>query len=139
VAYFGQKDYQQQAVIRQMVRDLDMPIEIRTCPTIRDATGLALSSRNAYLSPDERQAGLCLSRALFWGESCYRSGELPKTIAAAMHSRIAGEPGVHLDYAVVVDPVTLIEVEQRQSQVVALVACRVGTTRLIDNAIWAAE
>ncbi len=139
VAYFGQKDYQQQAVIRQMVRDLDLPIEIRTCATIRDPDGLAMSSRNAYLSPAERQAGLCLSRALNFGASRYGEGAFPADIAADMQARIASEPGVDLDYATVVDPVTLMEVKERQPQVVALVACRIGTTRLIDNAIWTAE
>lgn len=139
VAYFGQKDFQQQAVIRKMVRDLDLPIEIRTCATIRDPDGLAMSSRNAYLSPPERQAGLCLSRALNLGAIRYRDGSSPESIAAEMQHLIAAEPGAELDYATVADPVTLLELKERQPQVVALVACRVGTTRLIDNAIWTAE
>jgi pantoate--beta-alanine ligase len=136
VAYFGQKDYQQQAVIRRMARDLDLPIEIRTCPTIRDADGLALSSRNAYLSAEERQAGLCLSRALRWGETEYQVGLSPEEISCGMQARIAAEPGMTLDYAVVADAVTLEPLTRRAAEVVALVAGRVGTTRLIDNAIW---
>lgn len=136
ITYFGQKDYQQQAVIRQMTRDLDMPIAIQTCPTLRDADGLAMSSRNAYLSASERQAGLCLSQALRQGESHWQSGAAPREVTRQMQTRIAEEPGVLLDYAAVVDPVTLNEVEESMDSVVALVACRVGTTRLIDNAIW---
>ncbi|MDZ4689645.1 MAG: pantoate--beta-alanine ligase [Planctomycetaceae bacterium] len=136
VAYFGQKDYQQQAIIRRMVRDLDMPTEIRTCPTIRDADGLALSSRNAYLSVAQRHAGLCLSRALQLGESLFQSHKSPLGIAAAMQTEIRQTPGVVLDYAAVVDPDSLQEVDELQPRLVALVAAKVGTTRLIDNAIW---
>lgn len=135
-AYFGQKDYQQQAVIRQMVRDLDLPIVIHTCPTLRDPDGLAMSSRNAYLSPAERTAGLCLWRALCQGEADYRRGAAPRDIAARMQQLIANEPGVQLDYAAVVDPQTLQELDTDQPTAVALVAARVGSTRLIDNAIW---
>ena len=137
-AYFGQKDYQQQAVIRQMVRDLDLPIEIVTCPTVRDVDGLALSSRNAYLSAAERQAGLCLSQALKLGEAMYATGQSPIAISAAMQQHIQLEPGIKLDYAVVVDPGTLQPLHVPQTDVVALVAGRVGTTRLIDNARWKA-
>ncbi len=138
-AYFGQKDYQQQAVIRQMVRDLNLPIRIETCPTMRDADGLALSSRNAYLSPEERQAGLCLSAALRLGEDLYGQGAAPLEISQRLQERIRDEPGVKLDYAAVVDPDTLKALDERQPRVVALVACRVGATRLIDNAVWASE
>jgi pantoate--beta-alanine ligase len=136
VAYFGQKDFQQQAIIRQMVRDLDFPVEIRTCPTIRDADGLALSSRNVYLSVAQRHSALCLSRALRAGETLFRADKPPPEIAAAMRTEIQQTPGVVLDYAAVVDPDTLQEAERLQSRLVALVAARVGTTRLIDNAIW---
>lgn len=135
-AYFGQKDYQQQAVIKKMVRDLDMPIEIVTCPTIRDADGLAKSSRNAYLSTEERQAGLCLFSALQLGEQAWRNQLPEQQVSLQMQERIAGQPGVSLEYAVVVHPDTLQEILEPQKIVVALVACRVGTTRLIDNAIW---
>lgn len=135
-AYFGQKDYQQQAVIRQMVRDLDFPIEIHTCPTLRDPDGLAMSSRNAYLSPAERITGLALSRALRQGEQWFREGQSGASITTALQEMLQKEPGLQLDYAAVVDPDTLQLVDQRLPQVVALVAGKVGTTRLIDNAIW---
>lgn len=140
VAYFGQKDYQQQALIRRMVRDLDVPVEIRTCSTIRDADGLALSSRNAYLSPAERTAGLCLFRALSLAEQELRRGVRdPQRLAALMQDHIRETSGATLDYAVVVDPKSLQELTTPQAEMVALVAARVGATRLIDNAIWHAE
>lgn len=135
-AYFGQKDYQQQLIIRTMARDLDMPVEIRTCPTTRDPDGMALSSRNAYLSPSERTAGLSLSQALKRGEQLAAEGVAPPAIEDAMQELMETTPGVSLDYAVVVDPRTLTELETAQPQMVALVAARVGTTRLIDNAVW---
>jgi pantoate--beta-alanine ligase len=135
-AYFGQKDYQQQLIIRTMARDLNMPVEIHTCPTTRDADGLALSSRNAYLSPSERTAGLCLSRALRQGELEATQQKNPRAIADMMQDLIETTPGVELDYAVVVDPWSLGELDEPQSQMVALVAARVGATRLIDNAAW---
>jgi pantoate--beta-alanine ligase len=139
IAYFGQKDYQQQAIIRRMVRDLDIPTEIRTCPTVRDPDGLALSSRNAYLSVAQRHAGLCLSRALKLGDSLSQLQKSPKEIAAAMQMEIRQTPGANLDYAAVVDPDTLQELDDWQPRMVALVAAKVGTTRLIDNAIWTAK
>jgi len=136
LAVFGQKDYQQQLIIRTMVRDLNMPVEILTGPTTRDPDGLALSSRNAYLSPSERVAGLCLSRALHHGAELAARGESPPNIADAMQELIETTPGVSLDYAVVVDPWTLVEMATSQPQMVALIAARVGSTRLIDNAVW---
>lgn len=135
-AYFGQKDYQQQAVIRQMVRDLNFPITIQTCPTLRDPDGLAMSSRNMYLSAADRQAGLSLSQALQLGEALFQAGTPLQEIGRLMQQRIQSEPGMELDYAVVVDPVTLQELTNLQADVVALVAGRVGSTRLIDNARW---
>lgn len=135
-AYFGQKDYQQQLIIRTMVRDLNIPLEIRTCPTTRDADGMALSSRNVYLSPSERTAGLCLSQALQCGKRMAAEGIPPAVIAETMQDHIEATPGVTLDYAVVVDPRTLTELTDSQPQMVALVAARVGATRLIDNAVW---
>jgi pantoate--beta-alanine ligase len=137
VAYFGQKDYQQQVVIRKMVQDLNQPVGIRTCPTLRDADGLAMSSRNAYLSPAERTAGLSLSQALQQAEQHLHHGERdPRKLAELMRKHIQQTPGARLDYAVVVDPGTLTELDAPQAEMVALVAARVGTTRLIDNAIW---
>lgn len=137
IAYFGQKDYQQQVIIRQMVRDLDVPVEIRTCPTVRDADGLALSSRNAYLSDSERTAARCLWQALQQGEAALRAGiHSPPQLAALMQQHIRQTAGVELDYAVVVDPTSLQELQQPQAEMVALVAARIGRTRLLDNAIW---
>ena len=133
-AYFGQKDFQQQAVIRRMCRDLDIPTEIVTCPTVRDPDGLALSSRNAYLSPSERTSGLSLFRALSLARDKVRSGE--KDLAAirlAMRAEMEQTPGVAVDYATITDPDSLIELTESQPRMVALVAARVGPTRLIDN------
>ncbi len=133
-AYFGQKDFQQQAVIRRMCRDLDMPTEIVTCPTIRDPDGLALSSRNAYLSVSERASGLSLHRALCLARDKVRAGE--KNLAAirlAMRAEMEQTPGVAVDYATIADPDSLVELSEPQPRMVALVAARVGPTRLIDN------
>jgi pantoate--beta-alanine ligase len=135
-AYFGQKDFQQQTLIRVMTRELNLPTEVVTCPTIRDPDGLALSSRNAYLSPSERQAGLCLSSALRSAERLAAEGERNiKRLQAAMQHEIEMTPGVKLEYAVVVHPETLCELDAAEREMVALVAARVGTTRLIDNLI----
>lgn len=133
-AYFGQKDFQQQAVIRRMCRDLDMPTEIVTCPTVRDPDGLALSSRNVYLSPAERVSGLSLHRALCLARDKVRAGE--KNLAAirlAMRAEMEQTPGVAVDYATIADPDSLVELSEPQPRMVALVAARVGPTRLIDN------
>jgi pantoate--beta-alanine ligase len=136
LAYFGEKDYQQLAVLRRMVADLDFPVEIVGCPIVREADGLALSSRNAYLAAEERQQALALSRALFavrdgWaGEHAGDVGWARETLA----SMLDAAPGVIRDYAEVVDPATLEPLEgvvEHPAQ--ALVAARVGTTRLLDN------
>lgn len=139
-AYFGQKDFQQQAIIRRMTRDLNWPIDIITCPTIRDADGLALSSRNAYLSAAERTAALCLSRGLRRVESLWRDGERdPQRLSAVLRETVQTEPGCQLDYAAVVDADTLGDPVGGQQRLVALVAAKVGTTRLIDNIVLSAE
>ncbi|GDY10097.1 pantothenate synthetase [Planctomycetia bacterium] len=133
-AYFGQKDFQQQAIIRRMCRDLDMPTEIVTCPTVRDPDGLALSSRNAYLNVTERASGLSLYRALCLARDKVRTGE--KDLAAirlAMRAEMEQTPGVAVDYATIADPDSLVELNEPQPRMVALVAARVGPTRLIDN------
>ena len=133
-AYFGQKDFQQQAIIRRMCRDLDMPTEIVTCPTIRDSDGLALSSRNAYLSPSERASGLSLYRALCLARERVKSGEQNiEAIRLAMRAEMEQTPGVAVDYATIADPDSLSELTAPQSRMVALVAAHVGPTRLIDN------
>jgi pantoate--beta-alanine ligase len=135
-AYFGQKDYQQQTLIRVMARELDLPTEVVTCETVRDPDGLALSSRNAYLSPAERQSGLSLSRALRTAERMVADGESDVgRLEAAMRHELEQTPGVEIDYAVIVDHESLAKLTVSQPTMVALVAARVGTTRLIDNLI----
>ncbi len=133
-AYFGQKDFQQQAIIRRMCRDLDLPTEIVTCPTVRDPDGLALSSRNSYLSPAERASGLSLHRALSLAREKVRAGETNlDAIRLAMRAEMEQTSGVAVDYATIADPDSLVELSEPQPRMVALVAARVGPTRLIDN------
>ena len=135
-AYFGQKDYQQQMLIRVMTRELNIPTEIVTCPTLRDPDGLAMSSRNAYLTPAERRAGLSLSQALQLAERLLAGGERDVLrVEAAMRSLIEATPGAVLDYAVIAHPETLSELTVAEPEMIALIAARFGTTRLIDNAI----
>lgn len=136
VAYFGQKDYQQTCVVRQMVRDLDLPVRIEICPTVREADGLALSSRNVYLSEKERQQALTLSRSLRKAAELVAAGEKSTAaILAKLQPLYDAEPSIKLEYLTIVDPITLGPVAEVSSSVVALVAARVGTTRLIDNVI----
>ncbi len=135
-AYFGQKDYQQQLIIRQMVADLDEPVEIITCPIIRESDGLAMSSRNRYLSADERQRAGRLSQALRMASELARESQLsPIEISARMAEHLTASDGIELQYAVIADPTTLNLLNERQDNGVALIAARVGTTRLIDNEI----
>jgi pantoate--beta-alanine ligase len=136
VAVFGQKDYQQAALVRALVRDLDFAVEIVVAPTVRDADGLALSSRNVYLSPDDRRRALALSRALRAMQHAWAGGARDADrILAAGRSVLDAEPGVRPDYLALVDPDTLEPVSRASAGSVALVAARVGATRLIDNAI----
>jgi len=135
-AYFGQKDYQQVLVIRKMATDLHMPLEVITCPTVREPDGLAMSSRNAYLSPAERQAALVLWRALRLAEEHLAQGERQGArLAATLRDFIAQEPLARIDYVAVCDPNTLREVEQLSGTVLVALAVYIGKTRLIDNAI----
>jgi pantoate--beta-alanine ligase len=136
VALFGQKDAAQVAIIRRMVRDLMFPIEIVVAPIVREADGLALSSRNVYLSVHERRQALLLSRALREIESRYRAGErdASKLIEAA-RSVFAVEPAVRVDYIALVDPETMEDVATASAGTLAAVAAFVGATRLIDNLI----
>ncbi len=134
VAYFGRKDFQQQTLIRTMCRDLDLPTEIRVCPTVRESDGLALSSRNAYLSSQERQSALALSECLRLAESMIAGGETRlDAVRRAMRSLLKNTPLIAVDYATVADANTLEEVAEPVSEIVALVAAKVGSTRLIDN------
>lgn len=128
-AYFGQKDAQQVAVVKRLAADLDSGVEIRVCPTIRDADGLAVSSRNAYLSPAERLAALSLSRSLRAAAEMYASGERdPGRLRARIHKVLAAEPLARIDYAELVDASTF-----RAPGTLAVLAVRIGKTRLIDN------
>lgn len=134
VAYFGQKDAQQALVIRRMVTDLDFPIRVRVCPTVRDPDGLALSSRNAYLSDDERTRALCLSKALGEARGLVRSGEKnAETITARMREVIESGRPEHIDYVDIVDPLTMSRVTTVDRPVLVAVAAKIGAARLIDN------
>ncbi len=134
VAYFGAKDYQQQLIIRRMCRDLYLPVEIVTCPTVREPDGLALSSRNEYLSHQERETALSLSRCLRFTRDLISGGESRLDyVRQEMVAQIEKTPGVELDYATVADAESLEEPDRRSGPLVALIAARVGTTRLIDN------
>jgi pantoate--beta-alanine ligase len=129
VALFGEKDAQQLAAVRRMVRDLDVPVEVVGAPLVRDADGLALSSRNAYLSPDERTRALALSRSLEAGRAA-----APRGAAAVRAAVAAGLADVDVDYVALVDPTTFTEVgDDAVGAALLLLAARVGTTRLIDN------
>jgi pantoate--beta-alanine ligase len=134
VACFGQKDYQQAQVIRRMVADLNVPIEIVVCPIIREPDGLAMSSRNRYLSPAERQQALAVSRALDEAERLAAAGQFEsEPIVAAMGNKLRAAGITRIDYVTLADPATLAEVPRIEGRAVALIACFVGTTRLIDN------
>jgi pantoate--beta-alanine ligase len=135
-AYFGQKDAQQLAVIRRMVRDLDMDIRIVGCPIVREADGLAKSSRNTYLNEEGRKAALVLSRAVFHGEAMVRNGERrPDVIVREMAQIIEAEPLAKIDYVELVDADSIQPLAKVKGRVLAAVAVYIGTTRLIDNFI----
>jgi pantoate--beta-alanine ligase len=136
LAFFGQKDAAQAAVIRRMVRDLNFPVEIAVCPIVRESDGLALSSRNVYLSPDERRQALVLHNSLLRVEQQLHSGDknAARLIAAAKEV-FASEPQVRLDYFEIVDPDTLDPIEQVSEPTLVAVAAYVGSTRLIDNIV----
>ncbi len=135
-AIFGQKDYQQSLVVRHMVRDLNVPVQIVVSPIVRDDDGLALSSRNRYLDADQREIALSLNRALRGAASAIELGETDGDAVMAGMMQALLESGVdQVNYAVVADPETLELIEKVHPPVVLLVAARVGTTRLIDNLV----
>jgi pantoate--beta-alanine ligase len=135
-AYFGQKDAQQARLIQQMVRDLDVPVEVVVCPIVREADGLALSSRNRYLEPDQRQRATALHRALTAAADLFRCGERDAAVLQdAMRRVITDTPGATLDYAAVVDPDTLQPAGIIGRAALLALAVRFGTTRLIDNQV----
>ena len=131
-AYFGQKDAQQLLLIRRMVRDLDFPVDVVSVPTVRESDGLAMSSRNTYLTPSDREVALCLSQALRAGADAAVEG--PSAIRRAARAVLVAEPLALIDYLVLVHPTTLEDVpEWYRGEALLAVAGRVGTTRLIDN------
>src|SRR5579885_2413107 len=133
-AYFGQNDAQQLQVIRKMVRDLDMPVEVRAVPTVREPDGLALSSRHVRLSPEERKVALVLSRALREAEQRYRAGERSGVVLRqVMREMLAEEPLARPDYVSVADPETLLELDRIDGPALLSLAVRIGPVRLIDN------
>jgi pantoate--beta-alanine ligase len=133
-AYFGQKDAQQVMVIRQMARDLAIPTQVIACPTVREPDGLALSSRNVHLSPDERAAAPVLRRALLAGRDLWAGGERSgDAIRAAMAAVLAEEPLANPEYVSVADGLTLAELETIERPALLSLAVRFGATRLIDN------
>lgn len=135
-AFFGQKDAQQLAIIRQMVRDLSYGIEIVGCPIVREADGLAKSSRNTYLSEAERQAALVLSESVFLGQKMVAEGETDANkIVAAMTEHIQAQPLAKIDYVSAVDGVTMDPVDRIVGTVLVAMAVYIGKTRLIDNFI----
>jgi pantoate--beta-alanine ligase len=138
-AYFGQKDAQQALVIRRLVRDLDIPVRIQVCPTVRDPDGLALSSRNAYLSPEERERALALSRALRAAEAAVQSGTSDAAAVVAAARDELDRAGVEPDYLQLRSAKDLQPVERVNGSTLLAVAARVGRARLIDNAILGGE
>ncbi len=135
-AYFGEKDAQQLAIVRRMVRDLSFPIELVGCPIVRERDGVAMSSRNAYLSPEERVAARCLSRGLSRAQALLAAGERSaQPLVAAVRTEVDEEPLAAIDYAVMVDDETFEEVQDVTSPARALVAARIGKPRLIDNVL----
>jgi pantoate--beta-alanine ligase len=137
IAFFGQKDYQQSLVVRRMVADLDMPVRIEVCPIVRDTDGLAVSSRNAYLSPAERERALSISRSLRVAEERLRGGERDALAIAARVRETLMSGGIdRVDYAAVVDAETLAPLAQIEGPTAVLIAAHVGRTRLIDNLLF---
>lgn len=135
-AYFGQKDAQQLAIIKRMVRDLNFPVEIVGCPIVREADGLAKSSRNTYLNCEERKAALCLSQAVSLGQDMVKMGERnTKAILDKMIAHIEKEPLAEIDYVQSVDAVTMQDVDEIKGETLFAMAVYIGRTRLIDNFI----
>jgi len=133
-AFFGQKDFQQCAVIKRMVIGLNLDVEVIVLPTVREADGLAMSSRNSYLDPEQRKKATCLFRALTAGEEQINNGMgEPEKVKQKMRAILVQEQGVEIDYVEVADPDRLTPLERLGGRMVLLVAVRLGSTRLIDN------
>ena len=140
-AYFGQKDAQQVAVVRRMVADLNLPVEARVLPTVREPDGLAMSSRNKYLGPEDRAAAVVLNRALRAGAAAFEdkpAGSVTAVIAA-MTAVVAAEPRANLDYADVCDPDTFDPLTELRAPALLAIAAKVGPARLIDNFLLHAD
>lgn len=136
VAYFGQKDYQQAQVIRRMVEDLNVPVDIRVCPIVREPDGLAMSSRNAYLDADERQRAVSLSKSLCRAEELIAGGETSsQRICAAVEEVLLQDGKGEIEYVALADPETLEPVEEISGETLIALAVRIGKTRLIDNCL----
>lgn len=135
-AYFGQKDAQQLAIIKKMVKDLNFDITIVGCPIVREEDGLAKSSRNTYLSADERKAALCLSRAVKKGQEIIKPGMEAEKVLSAMRDIINAEPLARIDYVSMVDAYDMQPVEKADRDVLVAMAVYIGKTRLIDNFIY---
>jgi pantoate--beta-alanine ligase len=136
MAFFGQKDAAQVAVLRAMVSDLDFPVELLVCPTVREPDGLAMSSRNRYLSADERARALVLSRALRRVQALAAGGTYDVSkLQEALQSELSSTPAVRVDYAEIVDPDTLLPVADMRRGALIAVAAWLGATRLIDNVL----
>jgi len=133
IAYFGQKDAQQALVIQRMVHDLNMPLEIRVCPIVREDDGLAMSSRNAYLSPEERQRALCLHQALTAFKEKIDDGHRNAKELIAEMEKIIKENDGEIDYIAITDPKTLKPIETIENKALIALAVKIGQTRLIDN------
>lgn len=135
VAYFGQKDFQQLRVLQTMARDLRLGVRVVGCPIVRDDDGLAMSSRNAYLTPEQRHDALALSRGLFAAQEAWERGEREPDALRAGVRELATAPGVSLEYVSAADPVTLAELRAPAQRAVISLAARVGKARLIDNVL----
>ncbi len=136
LAFFGEKDYQQQLIIRRLIKDLNYPIEIITCPTVREYDGLAMSSRNKYLGDKERKAAAMIYKALIRAKKDIEGGETDARRLFVNIGRLLGfEPSIRVDYIAIVDPHTLEEVKEIKDKVLVALAVRIARTRLIDNMI----
>jgi pantoate--beta-alanine ligase len=136
LAVFGQKDYQQLAIISRMVMDLNMDIQILGVPTVREPDGLAMSSRNSYLSPEERTSARCLKKSMDLAQILFQGGEKrAETIIDAVRSLILSHPFADIDYIALCDPVTLDDLDSLEEETLLALAVRVGKTRLIDNCL----
>jgi len=133
-AYFGQKDFQQCVVIKRMVRGLNMDVEVIVLPTVREADGLAMSSRNSYLNAEERRAATVLFKALTAARDLFRTGATePKKLKNTMSAVIQGVPGITIDYVEIADSESLVPLSTASNSMVMLIAVKLGSTRLIDN------